>query len=347
MKDLFLSLVIWICGSTFVVVLVFYVTNLLPKRTDIWPYNMSEYRTVTTNISGSPELHSPKHQEESYLLVLFTTFINNTQRSFVQNNTVLNWAQFAPLVKPVLFSTECLDTNDYKELALEQGWDMYQISHTNLQGTPTLKHMYYKVTQQYNSTFYAFSNGDILYTHALVNTLKYLKTQLKDLSRVLIVGQRINHYDANSTEPLYRSEDVNATAGSYNFTRYMAYAEDFFIVSHDGFPWDKTPDLVIGRLAYDNYLVAFAGMEDISVVDISMTVVALHQNIHEHPGDGRKQPDAKHNDIFIRNSTLHHRSFPYSLGTTKHAQYYTVYDQNRNIVLKKRSRPVKKIKIYT
>ncbi len=34
-------------------------------------------------------------------------------------------------------------------------------------------------------------------------------------------------------------------------------AEDYFISSRDGFPWHKIPNVVIGRVAYDNWMVGF------------------------------------------------------------------------------------------
>ena len=35
-------------------------------------------------------------------------------------------------------------------------------------------------------------------------------------------------------------------------------AEDYFILSCPTFPWDKVPDLVVGRPGIDNFIVAFA-----------------------------------------------------------------------------------------
>ena len=43
------------------------------------------------------------------------------------------------------------------------------------------------------------------------------------------------------------------------------------------FPWDSIPGVVIGRVAYDNWLVLNAIQRKQVVVDVSKTVLAVHQ----------------------------------------------------------------------
>ena len=44
------------------------------------------------------------------------------------------------------------------------------------------------------------------------------------------------------------------------------WAEDYFIIAHNDYPWEKTPPLIIGRRGYDNYLVGFAGEQGVAVI---------------------------------------------------------------------------------
>ena len=54
-------------------------------------------------------------------------------------------------------------------------------------------------------------------------------------------------------------------------------AQDFFIVTRNGFPWDSIPDFIIGRPAYDNWLVDYVYHNGIDGVDVTKTVHAIHQ----------------------------------------------------------------------
>ena len=50
------------------------------------------------------------------------------------------------------------------------------------------------------------------------------------------------------------------------FTLIAAWAEDYFIIAHNDYPWEAVPPLVIGRRGYDNYLVGYAGEKNVSVI---------------------------------------------------------------------------------
>ncbi len=54
-------------------------------------------------------------------------------------------------------------------------------------------------------------------------------------------------------------------------------AQDFFIVHRGGFPWNAIPDFVIGRPAYDNWLVDYAFHHDFDTVDVTKSLHAVHQ----------------------------------------------------------------------
>ena len=60
---------------------------------------------------------------------------------------------------------------------------------------PILKYMYQDVMATFNTTFYAYSNGDLLFTDTLIETLVSLKTsRLINLRTklVMVVGCRTN-----------------------------------------------------------------------------------------------------------------------------------------------------------
>lgn len=53
-------------------------------------------------------------------------------------------------------------------------------------------------------------------------------------------------------------------------------AEDVFIVTPQ-YTWDPVPDLVIGRVSYDNWIVAYSLCSGITVIDIAKTTLMVHQ----------------------------------------------------------------------
>ncbi len=59
--------------------------------------------------------------------------------------------------------------------------------------------------------------------------------------------------------------------------RFQDDAQDYFIVRRGTFPWSTIPAFVVGRPAYDNWLLDYAEHHDFDTVDVSKTVHAIHQ----------------------------------------------------------------------
>jgi len=99
--------------------------------------------------------------------------------------------------------------------------------------------------------------------------------QLKALGRTLIVGRRTNALLGNGSLP-YLPDNVAKTARRRG-RLFLTGAEDYFFVAFNDFPWHRVLDVVVGRPAYDNYLVGLAIAQNVTVVDASATLLALHQ----------------------------------------------------------------------
>lgn len=93
--------------------------------------------------------------------------------------------------------------------------------------------------------------------------------------------------------------------------------------------WSTLADVVIGRPAYDNYLVAMAIRHGVNVVDATNTVLAVH--ISEQGAKSRLNlnNDAKFNEKIIG-------TFNYFDGYTSAAGLNTVDDFLGNVVIVKR-----------
>ena len=153
------------------------------------PVNISE-DTILSREAITSLLRDRILQNESVrLLTLFTTWTYSSNKTLLHNLTVRNWISLRPFIMPVVF------TNDsaIAEECLEQGWDVLPVRVEAAGGVPVLKYMYKDVMSTYITTFYAYSNSDILYTGTLIETLASLINSSLDLEKpTLIIGKRTN-----------------------------------------------------------------------------------------------------------------------------------------------------------
>jgi hypothetical protein len=68
---------------------------------------------------------------------------------------------------------------------------------------------------------------------------------------MLIVGQRTNVKHASAENASSHENIIKISKTGKLFT---AWGEDYFI-TNSNYPWKDCPEVVVGRLAYDNWLV--------------------------------------------------------------------------------------------
>jgi hypothetical protein len=138
------------------------------------------------------------------------------------------------------------------------------------------------------------------------------------LSPVLLVGQRTN-VDSNRLNDTgsFLPSVVRKLAKSQGHLLHDN-AQDYFIVYNHSFPWHIIPDVVIGRVAYDNFVVAKAIATDVSVIDVTKTVIALHQSDTDGDRAGHRTNITKkdYNKAVIG-------KFDYTKGRLKYTPYFT------------------------
>ena len=76
--------------------------------------------------------------------------------------------------------------------------------------------------------------------------------------------------DAASADALFHTLLQSAKA-------FQPDAEDYFITRRGTFPWESIPALVVGRVAYDNWIVDWAVHHEVDTIDLSQTLHAIHQ----------------------------------------------------------------------
>ena len=139
--------------------------------------------------------------------------------------------------------------------------------------------------------------------------------ELPSLGRTMVVGCRTNVQFGKNTHLLYLPEHVIKLA-SQRGRLSGADAEDYFFIAFNDFPWDRVADVVVGRPAYDNYLVGRAIQENVTVVDATATLLAFHQTGSDGKKAGFKNDDVDINPIRIG-------VFNYNSGLTVSAQCET------------------------
>jgi len=161
--------------------------------------------------------------------------------------------------------------------------------------------------------------------------------QLNVLDRTLVIGHRWNVHWQNIS--LYFPEEVTQIAKRYGRLARDS-AVDYFIIAKNEFPWHHLPDVVIARRGYDNFLVMMAVQEKVSVVDVTNTLVAVHQTDSE-----AKSPE-RHTKAYDFNMHIL-GSFDHKNGLITSSQYLTksTKDMIRNttcIVIAQRPRTERK-----
>jgi len=139
------------------------------------------------------------------------------------------------------------------------------------------------------------------------------------LNETLLIGQRTNVQTQkipNST--FFSPGDVKRAAISFGKPSHPL-ANDFFIVYRNLFPWHAIPDVVIGRVLYDNFIVWTAMKKRMSVIDVTKTVTALHQTDFEGNGAGSRRQYGDVNKAIIGN-------FDFQRARTDKTIYYTALD---------------------
>jgi len=252
------------------------------------------------------------------IVTMFTTIRDRKCRDEIHSRLIRNWAALSPALEPVLFvpSTE-YNTSSWKATASSYNWTvriLYELRHH----LPIVKAMFQHALSFANTPFIGYANADILFDRSLISTLRHLHQKLDVANQMmLIVGRRrnvaINKIDLGSGDNLTH-------ISSLDYVKFFhGRAQDYFIVSRRGLPWQEIPDFVVGRNGYDNWLVARAQDWNITLVDASKTILALHQCGKDGYLSGSRTVPKETRALNIMLAG----KFNYGRGTTSRTSLYT------------------------
>ena len=261
--------------------------------------------------------------------LMFTSFSDNPKKQKLFLNTIKNWATFLPAIQPVLFTSN--PNSSLNTLATKHGWIVTPCPAVNEFGIPFVKNMYLKAYSIMKSQFYAFANGDILFDGGLVESLNRIGEDIPTFNTTLISGKRHNYDSKNCTKQnleIWTQEHVHNMSKHSPLAR--EWCEDYFFVTPD-IPWDKFKDVVIARELYDNYLVHQSKVLNITTVDITETITALHQctTLRDRNAKAISQKDRDYNRLLIGVMG----SAPIPNGLTNRMKLKTIYNQSGKVTV--------------
>ena len=275
------------------------------------------------------------------LLTLFTTWNNNREKHLVHNNTVRNWLSFRPYVIPVVFTNDIGIASECRR----NGWSVLPVRETAADGFPVLKFMYLDAMKAYKTTYYAYSNSDMLYSDNLVDTLigcaynlsHFLDVTYSDASFLygksvyaqqptLIIGQRTNVQNVTGDESSTWAAITSVARDRGGL--FFVYAIDYFITPRN-YPWNDSAEVVIGKQVYDNWLIYNARQQKHKIIDATTTLLALHQTTSAGNYESAKTKNANYNRILLRKMF---KNFNVEYGFTWCAEYQTQYSHGYVVI---------------
>ena len=303
------------------------------SRVQLIDRQSANYTSHNTVLIPQPRIQLIDSQSANYtehnpvLITLFTTWTNAPQLHLCHNNTVRNWNQLKPSVRSILFTND----TEVSEDVSHRNWSVLPVQ-VKASGLPVLKNMYIDAIKHSPSPFYAYANGDLLFTEGLRDTLVAVqKSDVFDKTRyLLIVGTRTNVKDVTSHESRDTMSISNLSKTRGLFTPELFEGIDYFI-TNGTYPWSTIPEIVIAREGYDNWLLHNSRNEDHVTIDATKTLLALHQSTdYNRPGSSSN---------FNYNRDLLFKLFKqthYMGGICTCTDFITDYNHRHEIIVKRR-----------
>ncbi|KAA0151618.1 hypothetical protein FNF29_04542 [Cafeteria roenbergensis] len=248
------------------------------------------------------------------------------QKYLIQRNTLIAFANLGESVEMTVFT----DSPQIQALCAELAPSVVCSSNfrTNSHGTPVLKSMYLHIENATAAPFYGYVNADIIFTDALLKALRAVQRGIHEgvlHRRVLVVGKRTNFempFPLTMSSPMVLNRSSGPSVIDKMAARGKVFqpdAEDFFFVHRNSLDWSQIADFVIGRVAYDNWLVDHAFHQGLDRVDVTNTVHAVHQTGH----DGNMAGHTPRVDSNWNKDLATKHGGGYDHGTTDHGNFET------------------------
>jgi hypothetical protein len=186
----------------------------------------------------------------------------------IQRNAIQSWMQLKD-VSVILIGEEV----GLAETAAEFGLRHLSGIARNEKGTPLVSSVFALARQATDSPLLCYANADMILMPDLITAVKQVMDQLPSF---LVVGQRWN---LDITEPLDFRHGWEESLRTLAITRgefYTPWGVDFFVFPRE--QYKEIPEFAIGRPTWDNWMLYHAHSKGWLTVDVTRSVVAVHQN---------------------------------------------------------------------
>lgn len=194
----------------------------------------------------------------------------------IQRNAIESWKAISDCVEVILIGDE---------IGLAEAADELQVRHVvevdrNQFGTPLISHAFHIAKQTTDANVLVYCNADVILFREFFNAIECLVPTLQS-EGFLAIGRRTNldvtdriHFsDPLAVAQLKRRALVDGVKSSIVCKEFFAYWRDSL---------SDVPDFAVGRGNWDNWMVANAKRRGVPVVDVSDSVLAIHQNHDYH-----------------------------------------------------------------
>lgn len=195
----------------------------------------------------------------------------------------------------------------------------------NERGTPLISSIFELGRGVNESPFLAYANADILFHPQLLTVLRVLS---KDKKRYLGVGQR---WDLDVNEPMNFSIGWERRLCERAFQDGKLHEQsgsDYFLYPRDCFR--EIPDFAVGRAGWDNWMIYWARRQRWPVIDLSKSVLVVHQN-HDY---GHLPGGVRHYRLPETSVNIQIGGGPRTIFTLKDATHILVDDKVKRKKLK-------------
>jgi hypothetical protein len=230
------------------------------------------------------------------MLTFFTTAkVFKDHTDIIQRNALRSWTRLHPDVEVIVFG----DEEGVAQVCSEYGLRHEPHVERHESGFKYLDYMFTRAQQIAQHGYLCYANCDIVFLpdfwHAFTISLAWKK-------QFLVVARR---WDVDLTEPINFANpnwarDLREFAKSAGVCQHPEF-KDFFV-----FPkglYGHVPPLVVGRSAWDSWLVWRALDLKVPVIDATPLIVPVHQN-HDHSYHPQGKQGTNEDALAMRNLGL-------------------------------------------
>jgi hypothetical protein len=191
------------------------------------------------------------------------------QIGIIQSNAITSWTKLIPPPEIILFG----DVIGAAQLAQKLGLSHIRQIRVNEYGTPLLGDIFATVRDRAKHNLLVYVNADIILMNDFSSAVQTVAQQFRDF---LIIGRRWNldikeplEFQLNWQQKLKQLVAKKGCLAKYDCKDYFVFPKHLFI---------SIPQFAVGRGYWDTWMVNYALAQNYPVVDISESIVAIHQN---------------------------------------------------------------------